>query len=191
MKTKSLLILCNLQVVHMDTLKHKGVDKILFSNLSRLMANTPSAKKLRGIIIDKNVPSFEGNVLPKSLKEKFKPILKSLNMNQQRAVLKALFCKHFCLINGLPGTGKTHLIVALIRLAAQLKLSVLLTTYTHSALDNVLLKLSQFKDVDFIRIGPQKRVPSSLLNYCADFRIRSCSLKEELDIIFEYLINFK
>lgn len=161
--------------------------RILFSNLSRLMANTPSAKKLRGIIIDENVRSFEANGIPRSLQESFQPILKSLNEYQRIAVLKALYCKEFCLIDGLPGTGKTHLIVALIRLAAVLRLSIFLTSFTHSAVDNVLLKLSQYKDVDFLRIGQKTRIHPSIFKYSADARSKNCTVKEELDTLFEYL----
>ena len=39
--------------------------------------------------------------------------------------------------------GKTSTIVALIRVLVRLNHSVLLTSYTHSAVDNILLKLKQ------------------------------------------------
>jgi len=39
--------------------------------------------------------------------------------------------------------GKTSTIVALIRVLVRLNRSVLLTSYTHSAVDNILLKLKQ------------------------------------------------
>ena len=61
----------------------------------------------------------------------------------------------------MPGTGKTSTIVHTIKqLVAQGK-SVLLTSYTNSAVDNVLLKLLQ-EGVKFLRLGRQESVHSLL-----------------------------
>ena len=49
--------------------------------------------------------------------------------------------KDYSLIQGLPGTGKTSTIVFLTRLLAAQGKRVLLTSYTHSAVDNIMLKL--------------------------------------------------
>lgn len=57
----------------------------------------------------------------------------------------------------MPGTGKTSTIVQAIKgLVAQGK-SVLLTSYTNSAVDNVLLKLLQ-ESVHFLRLGRTESV---------------------------------
>jgi DNA replication protein DnaC len=47
----------------------------------------------------------------------------------------------YALILGMPGTGKTTAIARLVQLLVSAKLSVLVTAYTHSAVDNILLKL--------------------------------------------------
>jgi DNA replication ATP-dependent helicase Dna2 len=52
----------------------------------------------------------------------------------------------------MPGTGKTTTIAKIIQALASQKKRVLLTSYTHSAVDNVLLKLKQL-GVDFLRLG--------------------------------------
>ena len=63
----------------------------------------------------------------------------------------------YTLILGMPGTGKTSTIVHAIKgLVAQGK-SVLLSSYTNSAVDNVLLKLLQ-EGVKFLRLGRQESV---------------------------------
>jgi DNA replication ATP-dependent helicase Dna2 len=49
--------------------------------------------------------------------------------------------KDYTLIQGLPGTGKTYTIAFVARLLAALGKRVLVTSYTHAAVDNVLLKL--------------------------------------------------
>ena len=61
----------------------------------------------------------------------------------------------------MPGTGKTSTIVQAIKgLVAQGK-SVLLTSYTNSAVDNVLLKLLQ-EHVRFLRLGRAESVHTKL-----------------------------
>ncbi|MCJ1461687.1 Tripartite DNA replication factor [Pseudocyphellaria aurata] len=65
----------------------------------------------------------------------------SLNVDQERAIEKVMTAKDYALVLGMPGTGKTTTIAHIIRaLAAQGK-SVLLTSYTHTAVDNILLKI--------------------------------------------------
>lgn len=49
--------------------------------------------------------------------------------------------KDYTLIQGLPGTGKTSTIAFVARLLAARGQRVLITSYTHAAVDNVLLKL--------------------------------------------------
>lgn len=95
----------------MDKLEYQGGQTLLYSNLSRLMLNNANAARLRELIIDQRVPVFKAG-LPKSMLEIFWPVLKPLNGFQRRAILKALTCEDYCLINGLPGmvisTGNTE-----------------------------------------------------------------------------------
>jgi len=58
----------------------------------------------------------------------------------------------------MPGTGKTTVIVALIKTLVQLGKTVLLTSYTHSAVDNILLKLKDDADFGILRIGNLDKV---------------------------------
>lgn len=174
-----------LQVLHLDKLEYQGGQSLLYSNLSRLMANNPTAAKLRKLIIDRTPPTFKAG-LHRSILEKAKAILSPLNTLQKRAVLKSLTSEDYCLIHGLPGTGKTSLIVAFIRLAVSLGHSILLTSYTHSAVDNVLLKLCQFKDVDFIRIGREHRTHPNILPYSAEVKAQQCKSVEDVERIYRF-----
>lgn len=45
----------------------------------------------------------------------------------------------------MPGSGKTTTIVAMIRILLLCGLRVLVSSYTHSAVDNLLLKLIRYK----------------------------------------------
>lgn len=74
-----------------------------------------------------------------------------------RACCRVLSTSDYALILGMPGTGKTSTIVQAIKgLVAQGK-SALLTSYTNSAVDNVLLKLLQ-EGVHFLRLGRTESV---------------------------------
>jgi DNA replication ATP-dependent helicase Dna2 len=70
-------------------------------------------------------------------------ILQNLNSDQRKAIKKVLTAEDYALILGCPGAGKTHTISCLVRALVSLGKSVLLTSYTHSAVDNILLKLMQ------------------------------------------------
>ena len=65
----------------------------------------------------------------------------NLNSDQKGAVLKAISAEDFALIQGLPGTGKSATIAFITRLFISRGKRVLLTSYTHSAVDNLLCKL--------------------------------------------------
>lgn len=53
------------------------------------------------------------------------------------------YVQDYALILGMPGTGKTTAIAQLVRFLVSKGKSVLLTSYTHTAVDNILLKLTE------------------------------------------------
>lgn len=62
--------------------------------------------------------------------------------------------------------------------------SVLLTSYTHSAVDNILLKLAKFK-IGFLRLGQSHKVHTDIQKFteeeiCRSRSIKSLALLEEL-----------
>jgi hypothetical protein len=70
------------------------------------------------------------------------------------------------LLNTFPqqGTGKSTTVALLIRVLLCLGKSVLITSYTHSALDSILMKLHE-RGVDFLRLGHNSNVLSELQKY--------------------------
>jgi DNA replication ATP-dependent helicase Dna2 len=64
-------------------------------------------------------------------------------------------------------SGKTTTIVCIIRLLVQQGKTVLLTSYTHTAVDNVLLKLEE-SGIDFIRLGRAENIHPALKKYSFD-----------------------
>ena len=80
-----------------------------------------------------------------------------LNMKQKDALLTALNTEDYALILGTPGSGKSTVIVEIIRYLLSRGQRVLVTSHTNTAVDNILVRLIE-KDVDFVRIGNKKSV---------------------------------
>ncbi|KAM7423902.1 hypothetical protein PAMA_000323 [Pampus argenteus] len=137
------------------------------TNLSRLMESCQDSDRLRRLVVDLCPPEFISNlssVLPREAKDTVANILKGLNKPQKQAMKKVLLSKDYTLIVGMPGTGKTTTICTLVRILHACGFSVLLTSYTHSAVDNILLKLKRFR-VGFLRLGQGQKVHPDILPY--------------------------
>ncbi|XP_051883395.1 DNA replication ATP-dependent helicase/nuclease DNA2 [Pristis pectinata] len=133
-------------------------------NLSKLMEKSVISDKLRELIIGLRPPQFVpylSTVLPPEAKETVANILRGLNKPQKQAMKRVLLSKDYTLIVGMPGTGKTTTICTLVRILYACGFSVLLTSYTHSAVDNILLKLVRFK-VGFLRLGQKQKIHSDI-----------------------------
>ncbi|CAL8243483.1 unnamed protein product [Lota lota] len=156
------------------------------TNLSRLMENSPDSERLRELVVDLRPPQFISNlssVLPREAKEAVANILKGLNKPQKQAMKKVLLSKDYTLIVGMPGTGKTTTICTLVRILQACGFSVLLTSYTHSAVDNILLKLKRFR-VGFLRLGRGQKVHPEILPYTESERRKGVDTLAELDQLY-------
>ncbi|XP_046574999.1 DNA replication ATP-dependent helicase/nuclease DNA2-like [Haliotis rubra] len=153
------------------------------SQVKWLLTNQHSREKLRELIIDRKKPEFQ-LTMSKGTIEKVKHIFKSLNKPQKAVILKILMCKDYVLIKGYPGTGKTSTIVALVRILNCLGLSVLLTSYTHSAVDNILLKLNKL-NVNFLRLGRLGRIHPDLHDNAAEVLTSKITSVHELRTFYE------
>ena len=84
-------------------------------------------------------------------------LARSLNAHQMLAVEKALRSRDYTLILGMPGTGKTTVVAHLIRMLVEMGKTVLLSAYTHSAVDTILAKLNGV-DFGILRLGNVDKV---------------------------------
>lgn len=150
------------------------------SNLAMLLSNDETVARYRRIIIDREKPTFSDGFLSKSIIPDAKEILKKLNRHQKQAALKAAATDSYCLLKGLPGTGKTQTIVGLIRLLSLLGQSILLTSNTHSAVDNILKRLLPFKELSFIRIGPLDRIDPAVRSFAEPILAENADSPEKL-----------
>ncbi|KAM7539934.1 hypothetical protein Aperf_G00000025032 [Anoplocephala perfoliata] len=158
-------------IVSSDDGRHVGLCLASLSTISpssnSLTINTDSiagdmfiylaSARLRQLIINRTCPRFTSN-LRKSTLLVVRRFLRPLNIHQRRAVLSVLMSKDYTLIEGFPGSGKTETLTALLRCLALLGKRTLLISHTHSAVDNVLLRLLKDSDVKFIRLGSPDKV---------------------------------
>lgn len=166
---------------HIDRYESQSQSVFNFSNVAALLENH---EELRKIIIDKH-PSTFGNSLPRIVTQRGENILLQMNSVQRKAVLKALTCENYMLIKGLPGTGKSQTLIQLIQILLIMKKSILITSHTNSAVDNILLRLME-RGINFMRLGSAARVHQSLKNHLESHLVKDCKTVEELDKIYSH-----
>lgn len=117
------------------------------------------ATKLRELIVDGKRPKFGFNnrIADSDLRMNTKRTLSgynlSLNDDQIRAVDMSLRAEDYALILGMPGTGKTTTLAAIILAFVSKGKSVLFCSHTNTAVDNLLLKLQSHNFNNFVRLG--------------------------------------
>lgn len=141
------------------------------------------------MVIDRVKPTFALS-LPKVITTTGKQILMPLNSDQRSAVIKALTANEYLLLKGLPGTGKTQTLAALIRLFVLTKQSVLVTSHTHSAVDNVLVRLKKSDPaLKFLRLGSRTRIRAELAEHSEEFYTNNCKSADELAAVYEQFVS--
>lgn len=166
----------------MDKIENYNSSVRLFNNIGSLLENSSTAQMLRVIIVEKVPPTFSRTV-PTIVKTEGLEIMKGLNPQQRNAALDALATERYMLIKGLPGTGKTKTILAIIRLFILCGKSVLITSHTNTAVDNVLEKLKPFR-IPFMRLGKEGKIMPSLLEFSESNLTKNCKTPEELDKVY-------
>lgn len=167
---------------HLDKYPSTGASTRNLSNVACLLNNNEITNKLRSIIIDKKPATFVEK-LPESLVQMGAPLLYNLNKYQRKAILSVFSANDYVLIKGMPGTGKTQTLVALIELLVKMGQSVLVTSHTHSAVDNILLKLDK-NGVDFLRLGSDSRINTSLMHKSENTLTAECTTPESLEALY-------
>ncbi|XP_078162999.1 DNA replication ATP-dependent helicase/nuclease JHS1-like [Carex rostrata] len=139
---------------------------IMRFNLVQLFFQNSRSLHLRKLIVDLQAPRFEsGGLLSQDQAISYVRSEKSLNDDQRRSIHRILAARDYALILGMPGTGKTHTMAHAVKALLIRGASVLLTSYTNSAVDNLLLKLKS-ENIDFIRIGRMEAVHHEIREHC-------------------------
>uniref|UniRef100_A0A2K1XXT4 DNA helicase n=1 Tax=Populus trichocarpa TaxID=3694 RepID=A0A2K1XXT4_POPTR len=135
-------------------------------NLVQLFLQSEQSSHLRKMIVDLEAPRFDsGCIFSQDPALSYIWSVKNLNGDQRRAILKTLTAKDYALILGMPGTGKTSTLVHAVKAMLMRGASILLTSYTNSAIDNLLIKLKA-QGIDFLRIGRHEVVHEEVRANC-------------------------
>ena len=114
-------------------------------------------ERRRALIVDLQAPTFDEAVLEierQKLKDEKEDVL---NESQKQAMGRVLVAKDYTIILGMPGTGKTTTIAEIIKELVKRGKTVLLSSYTHSAVDTILTKLLEV-DFEILRLGNVDKV---------------------------------
>ncbi|KAF8184796.1 Dna2-domain-containing protein [Pholiota molesta] len=119
-------------------------------NLAQLFYADGDRKRLE-LVVDLRKPVFRDAVEPPlvhpSSPSSRRLLLiegaRALNPSQLGAMEHVLRAEDYALVLGMPGTGKTTVIAALIRELVGRGKTVLLSSYTHSAVDTILMRLAE------------------------------------------------
>jgi DNA replication ATP-dependent helicase Dna2 len=100
------------------------------------------------LVVDLRAPVFSPPDVIPSLTQPSPGPTTILNSSQLNAISHALSAEDYALILGMPGTGKTTVIAELVRTLVSRGKTVLVASYTHSAVDTILMKLSRMGGED-------------------------------------------
>ncbi|MCJ1479468.1 Tripartite DNA replication factor [Lambiella insularis] len=124
------------------------------NNLIRIMEKDLfGAHALRRLVVECVAPTF----IPNAPVAFHTASQSSLNVDQRNAITKVMSARDYALVLGMPGTGKTTTIAHIIRALAARGKSILLTSYTHTAVDNILLKIRN-DGIGILRLGGVAKV---------------------------------
>lgn len=135
------------------------------------------------IIVDKLPPQYSPN-FNVDLEE-----IPYLNDGQIQVIKKAVSCENYMLIKGYPGTGKTETIACLVEQLVKYGKSVIITSHTHSAIDNVLIRLKH-KHIKFLRIGNISRISPEIIESCEATLASHCKSPGELESLYAGYVRF-
>ncbi|RKP27096.1 hypothetical protein SYNPS1DRAFT_13204, partial [Syncephalis pseudoplumigaleata] len=133
---------------------------LLRHNLVSLFAVDRCDHRRRALLVDLAAPTFRDNSDDDDDDDDDGGLLSSsaLNIDQQAAIRRVLAADDYTLLLGMPGSGKTTTVAELIRVLVARGKRVLVTSYTHSAVDNILLKLKSTHASSIVRLGNRDKV---------------------------------
>ncbi|KZT00075.1 Dna2-domain-containing protein [Laetiporus sulphureus 93-53] len=145
-------------------------------NLAQLFYLDGDTRRLQ-LVVDLIPPRFHVHEPPPS-QEIQSSLIAHLNDSQKAAMTKVLTAQDYALILGMPGTGKTTVIAAIIRSLVSMGKTVLLASYTHSAVDTILLKLKDVADFGILRLGNLDKIHSDVHDFTLSRRRTATSLEQ-------------
>jgi DNA replication ATP-dependent helicase Dna2 len=136
---------------------------------------------LRALLIEGREPQF---AVSSSAELPTQSWVADMNTDQKAAVEKIMSAQDYALVLGMPGTGKTTTIAQIIQTLVAKGKSVLLTSYTHTAVDNILLKLRN-AGIDILRLGVRAKIHPEV----QEFAILGSDPKNSIEELKESWVN--
>lgn len=138
----------------------------------RIRSGEAPAKYMDNIIGKRSSAGFENKDLTqveKSLMESEYPP----NESQMKAIAAGINTKDVFLVMGPPGTGKTTVILEWVKyFVRNERKRVLISSQNNKAVDNVLSRIIDEKDIDIIRIGSEAKLQSEVRPYMFENKIK-------------------
>ncbi len=133
----------DINIVHVRTLQ----------NLLRWLEADPH---LRDLVSGTIRPQFDTTIVV--------PPRADFNAEQNLAIERAMQMQDYLLIHGPPGTGKTSVIVEIVKRLNQRGQRIMLAAFTNQAVDNMLKRLDAEGFHDFVRLGNERSVDNAISN---------------------------
>ncbi len=96
------------------------------------------------------------------------------NESQIKAISRGICARDVFLVMGPPGTGKTTVILEWVKYFVKKEHKrVLISSQNNKAVDNVLSRIADDKDIDIIRIGSESKLQSEVKPYMFENKVRA------------------
>ncbi|KAJ1729334.1 DNA replication endonuclease-helicase Dna2, partial [Coemansia biformis] len=151
-------------VFRIDKDEMKSTMSRVRANVMRMFVAGDGNARCRRLIVDLEPPAFVPLHANVEARVHEVQTAKRLNVGQAQAIRRVLAANDYALVMGMPGTGKTTAIAELVSVLVGLGKTVLLASYTHIAVDNILLKLLD-RDIPMVRLGNRSKVHPRIVRY--------------------------
>lgn len=121
----------------------------------------------------------DGNFFYSAKEPDIKALKPNLNVNQNQAFVGALNAEDIYLIQGPPGTGKTTIISELLKTLVAEDKSILISSETHVAVDNVLERVKHFEKIVPLRLGNEEKIGIESLEYLPE-KVAKATLEKSI-----------
>lgn len=141
--------------------------------IDKLRAGEAAAKYMDQVFGKSASAGFENKnlsqVKEKLLQKKYPP-----NESQMNAIFSGINSRDVFLVMGPPGTGKTTVILEWVKyFVTKEHKRVLVSSQNNKAVDNVLARIADEKDIDIIRIGSESKLQSEVVPYMFENKVKT------------------